>query len=498
MACCKITAFYQKLIIRGLVLILITAVVPAVAHDVKIPVVVDTDVALDDLRALTLLLSDGHFQIKAVVTSDGACSPVRGAANIKRALNSLGMDNIPVGVGRELSGPLPPWRSMSEAMGWADIQDLQVESPSITAVEILERVFGDINEPVTYICLGSLSNLADFLQKNPFVKNKIGAVYYYGSLLDNDNLSWNTARDTSSAREVLRSGLDIYTCSRPDSLLLSFDTEIYDSLCRLTTPGAAFLNLLHADEKVQSLLNRNHFIAWDETVALCLIEPATAEFKSVESPQSLYYLESFDRRVARHVYLQTLKRGVINTMGNRRAVIFENFPTDPELFRADIRPLVSELLEHHGPEEWSAVLLTNELHRHLGIYSIIGAKMGICAREILNASLDDLEVISFAGSEPPLSCMNDGLQAATGASLGRGTIRVETTAPAAAAVFVKKDKRLKLEVKKEIIERIRADIKRAIEQYGNLTPAYFAEVRRLSLNYWREMDRKMIFDEFTD
>jgi len=185
-------------------------------------------------------------------------------------------------------------------------------------------------------------------------------------------------------------------------------------------------------------------------------------------------------------------------MGKRRAVVFEKFPTDPDLFREDVRPLVDDLPERYGSEEWSAVLLTNELHRHLGIYSIIGAKMGIRAREILNASLDDLEVVSYAASEPPLSCLNDGLQAATGASLGRGTIRVETNALAAAAVFVKKDKRLRLEVKKEIIEQIRADIRHAIEKFGNLTPVYFAEVRRLSLNYWRDLDRKMIFDELSE
>ena len=182
-------------------------------------------------------------------------------------------------------------------------------------------------------------------------------------------------------------------------------------------------------------------------------------------------------------------------MERQRAVVFENIPTEAALFRQDIRPLVDDLLERHGFEEWSSVLLTSEFHRHLGIYSILGAKMGIRARELLNASLDDLEVISRAGNEPPLSCFNDGLQVATGASLGRGTIRVETTAPAAAAVFIKENKRLQLEVKKEIIVQIKKDIKSAIDKYGDLTPAYFDEIRRLSLSYWRDRNRKDIFDE---
>ena len=105
------------LIIRGIITVLLVAVVPAAAQDTKIPVVVDSDVALDDLRALTLLLSDGHFQIIAVVTSDGACAPDKGAVNIRRALKFLGVENIPVGAGAELESPAPPWRPMSDALG---------------------------------------------------------------------------------------------------------------------------------------------------------------------------------------------------------------------------------------------------------------------------------------------------------------------------------------------------------------------------------------------
>jgi len=84
-----------------------------------------------------------------------------------------------------------------------------------------------------------------------------------------------------------------------------------------------------------------------------------------------------------------------------------------------------------------------------------------------------------------VSCFIDGLQVATGASLGRGTIRVPpTNSPVAEAVFTKGTRKLRLRVKDEIRERIRTDIQRAIQQHGNLTPEYFKEVRRLSLRYW--------------
>jgi pyrimidine-specific ribonucleoside hydrolase len=131
----------------------------------------------------------------------------------------------------------------------------------------------------------------------------------------------------------------------------------------------------------------------------------------------------------------------------------------------------------------------------LGIYSIIGAKMGIRARELLGASLDELTVKSCAGMKPPLSCMNDGLQVSTGSSLGRGTIEILEENPAAAATFILGEKQLHLSTKPEVVQTIHADVERAIEQFGNLTPEYFGEIRRLSIHYWRDLDRRQIFDE---
>jgi pyrimidine-specific ribonucleoside hydrolase len=179
----------------------------------------------------------------------------------------------------------------------------------------------------------------------------------------------------------------------------------------------------------------------------------------------------------------------------RIPVVLETYPTDPALFQNDLRPFVSSIIALHGIEEWKAAVLTNELHRHLGIYSILGAKMGILAREILNASLDELTVESHAGLKPPLSCLNDGLQVATGASLGRGTITVpETHSATVGAVFVKGERKLRLRLRDRVKDRITSDVQRAIQRYGDATPEYFKEVRRLSFKYWVEMKRGEIFE----
>ena len=210
--------------------------------------------------------------------------------------------------------------------------------------------------------------------------------------------------------------------------------------------------------------------------------------------------------------LQTLKAqqpGMRVQDGDREdsCVVFSRFPTDPSLFREDVVPIAGRIIEKHGLKEWKIAVLTNEFHDHLGIYSILGAKMGLRVREYFDAGLDELFIVSGAGSQPPLSCMNDGLQVATGATLGHGTIIVagkkdmpETEKafpgerPSPMARFYYKDRAIEVSVKKEVREKIRMDVVHGVEKYGTETPEYWEYIRVLALQYWLELNRNEIFE----
>jgi pyrimidine-specific ribonucleoside hydrolase len=199
----------------------------------------------------------------------------------------------------------------------------------------------------------------------------------------------------------------------------------------------------------------------------------------------------------RRAYLRLLSAD--DGLAPRPNVVLNHYPVEPYALRDDVAAVADAIQTRHGAEEWKAALLTNELHRHLGIYSLVGVKMGIRARELLEASLDDLRVESHAGSRPPISCLTDGLQASTGASLGRGTIEVAGGAAAPMAVFTNGERRLRLSLRPEVSDAIRADVATAVERYGALTPEYFQEIRRLSIRYWLDLDRREIFiEEFLD
>ena len=176
-------------------------------------------------------------------------------------------------------------------------------------------------------------------------------------------------------------------------------------------------------------------------------------------------------------------------------VVFDRFPTSRYLFRPDVGPVIDQIIARHGRKEYETVVLTCEFHTHLGIYAIVGAKMGVRAREHFDVGLDELTVESFAGSRPPVSCLNDGLQVSTGATLGHGTITLApVAAPRPRARFTHDGATIFLELKDAYWQQVKKDIAGIIDRHGLASPAYWAAVRQLGIRYWLEWSRDDIFD----
>ena len=327
-----------------------------------------------------------------------------------------------------------------------------------------------------YLCLGPLTNLAEALRLSPEAGDKISRLVYFGAHPDASSPGWNTARDPESARLVFDSGIEICSMSLPREELLRFDEAFYGLIKGMRTPTAHLVASIHGSPDVKRLLYQGHFYIWDEMTVVYLNQPSLFQFLPSADHKNVMSLDSFKAGGVRDAYVKLLGLAADFHLSPRHTVILKAFPDHPLLFREDVMPHVEKIIEKYGLEEWKACLLTNEFHRHLGIYSLIGAKMGIRAREILEAPFDRLRVVSFAGNGPPLSCMNDGLQTATGASLGRGAIQVSDDNPRPAASFLYRDKRLTLSLKPAWVEKFMGDIKKATRDYGGWNSDYFSHL----------------------
>jgi len=467
------------------------------AHVQKIELIIDTDMALDDIRALSMLLNSDEFKIHLIVSSDGSTSPGKGLEYINRMLKYYDKEDVVSAQGRELDIDPPPWRSLTENVQFPEKASgiVQIDKKK-NATDSIINILDTNDVGFTYICLGPMTNLCDAIRKNPFIKVKISSVIFYGTPPDSQNPDWNYKRDPESANYVFNSGVNLYTFNIDKDRLLTFDETLFNAIKSMKTPASELIATTHNTEKITELLLNGHFKIWDEMIAVYLFYPSNFEFEPDKKNDKIMILKDFRKEDILENYKKLLGHDADFHLSSRKTVVLNEIPKDPMLFKRDVKPYVDKIIEKYGYEEWKACLLTNEFHRHLGIYSILGAKMGVRAREILEAPFDSLEVISLAGNEPPLSCMIDGLQVSTGASLGRGSIKVSgENGNEPAAIFIYNDRKITLKIKGEIIDRIRSDIKLNSSKYGWLTPAYFQNLRKLSLEYWLNMDRKDIFDE---
>lgn len=177
-------------------------------------------------------------------------------------------------------------------------------------------------------------------------------------------------------------------------------------------------------------------------------------------------------------------------------LMFKQFPTDPSVFTPPVAQLLENgIIERYGLEEFAAIVLTNELHQHIGIYTVLGAKMGIHAREVLRAPTRSIHVVMETTKKQPFACTLDGVQMAIGSTYGQNLIEVgENDQPAVAGTFTWEGRQVRLALQPEFQEKLRAIIMAAREAHGDLTIAYFDEIEQHCYKIWSDWDRARIFD----
>lgn len=469
----------------------ISALVPtaALAHSGKarFHIIVDTDCAADDLRTLCMLLGNREIEVLAVTTSEGALPPHVSARRAATLLGDFHHQGIPVGAGRETGAAAPAWRTLSGKTEWGDTTRL---SATIAAAPdlIIETIEGE-DEKVTFVALGALTNIGDALAATPSIADRLERIVWY-----NDGVrplsGANYEADKAAAEKVIGSGIDMVIVSADPDRPQPVTQQLLDSISTVRTPYARKIVGSHAAEPLAPLVSNGHLKLWDDLVAVYLFAPELFETERIGDNLTQARLREASTAQAEE-RIVTILRGKPDSESR----VFYGFPTDSALYAADVAPMIDKAIDRHGPNEWRAAVLTNELHGHLGIYATIGVKMGIRAREYFNIGVDDIAVTTYAGSRPPVSCMNDGLQVGTGASVGHGLITVaECGTPRPEALFRFKNKSVHIALKPEYARRIRDDVKRGIELYGDLTEPYWQYVRGLALKYWAEFDRHEIFD----
>lgn len=475
--------------------LLCTLLVSAHSGKPRMYVIVDTDCAADDLRTLCMLLGDHDIEVMAITTSEGALPPRQGKQKVKGLLNHFYHQGIPVAAGKPVDAPSPRWREIARQTYWGDSTYLPaIGGPAeLSAKELIVRTIENEKKPVTLICLGPLTNIDDVLTEQPQLKNKIARLLWYNN--GNQPMSGiNYAIDPEAAQKVMASGIPMILVSSSTPQSAPISREFLTELSRIqSSPYARKVAESHATPPLRELIKEEHLRIWDELTVLALYAPQlfnrttlspTVEWYSIDTPQQILPVEE---------QILAIYRGPENIDGK----IFYHFPLDESYYIRDIMPIIGRAVQRYGLSEFRAAVLTNELHGHLGIFATVGVKMGIRAREYFDIGVDDMQVKTYAGNKPPVSCLNDGLQVSTGGTLGHGLItiaKIRETDTRPEATFTFKGKQVTIRLKPEYERQVREDLRKGVEMYGTDTPENWQYVRDLAVKYWLDWDRHEIFD----
>ncbi len=451
-------------------------------------VIIDTDCAMDDMRAISMLLSRPEIIIEAIALSDGSLPPSEGILKVRSLLRAFNCDSISIAAGEELKAINPPWREFNRNVTWSDQSGNGANA--LNALDVLSEKLKNADERVVLICLGPLTNIARLIEKDNALMSKIERVVWYNESVQ-PMQGFNYECDKASADRVFTSGIRMDVISNLHKEQAFFDASLVAMSRKSDTQLASAINHVYGQSAVVERLNQNHFRLCDDLVALYITNPELFDINTMPQKVKVRYNRDFNVQGVREAISDMMSGSYVS----EHNVVFNRIPDQREMFNYDVRPIVDSAIARYGYDEWKANVMTDEFHGHLGVFSIVGAKMGIKARELFGVGPDELKVVTYAGSRPPYSCLNDGIQVSTGATLGMGTIRLASDSIARpSAVFSCKGRSVEINLKKEYLERVDADIREGIVKFGLMDDGYWKLVRRNALKYWLEWDRDVIFD----
>lgn len=228
-----------------------------------IPVILDTDIGIDidDTWALGYLLCCPELDLKLVTTATG--DPEYRARIAAKFLVGMGRET-PVGIGLASDYEAQP------QLGWVADYDLagyggQVHRDGVAA---LIDFVNQSPEPMTIICIGPLTNIAEAVKRCPDIASKARIISMAGSI--NKGLQgqpgkiaeYNVVQDIPAAQKVFAAGWPIR--------ITPLDT------CGLVTlNGARYQAVRQADTAVSRLIMENYAL-WDRFYENGKIEQASS------------------------------------------------------------------------------------------------------------------------------------------------------------------------------------------------------------------------------
>ena len=241
----------------------------ALAAVAPVPIVLDSDMAMDDLGAVLFLLQHPAVDLRAITVNgvafahcDGGVRAALGLLEVARA------PQVPVACGREEAfpggTPAPDaWRKSADDLYGAQVTTGQRQADDRPAARLLAETVAAAPGQIVVVAIGPLTNLAEAFQADPALAGQIKQIVIMGGALDaagnvaneqegitNEYAEWNFFADPQAADIVLSSGAPILLVPLDATNDVPFTLSFYRRLgaAHATRPATFVYNLLYLNQ----------------------------------------------------------------------------------------------------------------------------------------------------------------------------------------------------------------------------------------------------------
>lgn len=258
-----------------------------------IPVIFDTDMAIDDWSALLFLQKHPKVELLAVTVAgsgEAHCEPAE-----LNALALLDLADASSSVAVACGDPIPlegyfvfpvPWQEDMDRLSGVPVAPSARSADEGHAVELIHQQIVDSDEPVVILATGPMTNLAQWLEKYPQDIAKVSRVVLMGGSIDapgniivpgftdnnpNKHAEWNFYVDPLAAKIVLESALPIELVALDVTNHVLVTSEFADYFKSVVdNPAAGFWDaVLDANDW---FIDSNEYYFWDVLAALVVTQ----------------------------------------------------------------------------------------------------------------------------------------------------------------------------------------------------------------------------------
>jgi inosine-uridine nucleoside N-ribohydrolase len=251
-----------------------------------VKILIDTDVAPDDLVAISFLVAAPNVEIVAItVSGTGEVHCPRGVSIVLGLLERLHAPDIPVACGSDrpiaLDHAFPAlFRDNADAAAGLDLPTTERSGASGDAVALITTTAASGAGRLRILTLGPLTNLAQAIAATPSLAEGLESVYVMGGAVDvagnvagspeapanNTTAEWNIYVDPAAAAAVLDSGSPVRFVSLDGTNQVPV-TQAFGGRVTTAASGAALAVLAELFAKNDYMTSGGYYL-WDAVAAI--------------------------------------------------------------------------------------------------------------------------------------------------------------------------------------------------------------------------------------